>query len=121
MKPIHIIQPPISQNVPIKQQKPIQNNSSFANMLSEAQQTVKISKHASQRMAQRNIEISPTEWQKIDDQLQVAKNKGLKESLFLTQNAALIINIKNQTVVTALDRQEASNQVFTNIDGAIIL
>ena len=121
MKPIHIIQPPITQNVPIKQSKPIQNSTSFANMLTEAQQMVKISKHASQRMAQRNIEISPTEWQKIDDQLQVAKNKGLKESLFLTQNAALIINVKNQTVETALDRQEASEQIFTNIDGAIIL
>lgn len=121
MKPIHIIQPPITQNVTIKQPKQIQNSASFADILTEAQQTVKISKHASQRIAQRNIEISPTEWQQIDDKLQVAKNKGLKESLFLTKNAALIINVKNHTVVTALDRQEASNQVFTNIDGAIIL
>lgn len=122
MKPIRIAQPPITlSNQPKQhaiQQPPIK---SFASILQETTQTLKISKHASQRIAQRNIDISDTEWKQIEDRLSTAKQKGLNDSLFLTENAALIVNVKNSTVVTAMDRQEASNQVFTNIDGAIIL
>ena len=122
MNPIRIVQPPITYNNKLTQQK---NNETaktqFQDLLNEAQQKLKISKHASQRIAQRNINISDVEWNKIEEKMQVAKSKGLNESLFLTQNAALIINVKNAIVVTALDRTEAGNQVFTNIDSAILI
>lgn len=122
MNPIRIVQPPITYNNKLTQQK---NNETaktqFQDLLNEAQQKLKISKHASQRITQRNINISDVEWNKIEEKMQVAKSKGLNESLFLTQNAALIINIKNAIVVTALDRTEAGNQVFTNIDSAILI
>lgn len=122
MKPIQIAQPPVTLTNQLKQPKvhttPIK---SFASVLQETQQSLKISKHASQRISQRNISISDTEWQKIEDKLTLAKEKGLNDSLFLTENAALIVNVKNSTVITALDRQEAGQQIFTNIDGAIII
>ena len=122
MNPIRIVQPPITYNNKLTQQK---NNETaktqFQELLNEAQQTLKISKHASQRITQRNINISDVEWNKIEEKMQVAKSKGLNESLFLTQNAALIINVKNAIVVTALDRTEAGNQIFTNIDSAILI
>lgn len=122
MNPIRIVQPPITYNNKLTQQK---NNETaktqFQDLLNEAQQKLKISKHASQRIAQRNINISDVEWNKIEEKMQVAKSKGLNESLFLTKNAALIINVKNAIVVTALDRTEAGNQVFTNIDSAILI
>lgn len=122
MNPIRIVQPPITYNNKLTQQK---NNETaktqFQDLLNEAQQKLKISKHASQRITQRNINISDVEWNKIEEKMQVAKSKGLNESLFLTQNAALIINVKNAIVVTALNRTEASNQIFTNIDSAILI
>ena len=122
MNPIRIVQPPITYNNKLTQQK---NNETaktqFQELLNEAQQKLKISKHASQRITQRNINISDVEWNKIEEKMQVAKSKGLNESLFLTQNAALIINVKNAIVVTALDRTEAGNQIFTNIDSAILI
>lgn len=122
MNPIRIAQPPIIYNNKLTQQKNNETaNTQFQNLLNEAQQKLKISKHASQRITQRNINISDVEWNKIEEKMQVAKSKGLNESLFLTQNAALIINVKNAIVVTALDRTEAGNQVFTNIDSAILI
>lgn len=122
MNPIRIVQPPIIYNNKLTQQKNNETaNTQFQNLLNEAQQKLKISKHASQRITQRNINISDVEWNKIEEKMQVAKSKGLNESLFLTQNAALIINVKNAIVVTALDRTEAGNQVFTNIDSAILI
>lgn len=122
MKPIRIVQSPITLPNQLKQPKVQQTPvKSFASILQETAQTLKISKHASQRIAQRNINISDYEWKQIEDKLSTAKQKGLNDSLFITENAALIVNVKNSTVVTAMDRQEASSQVFTNIDGAIIL
>lgn len=122
MNPIRIVQPPITYNNKLTQPKNNETaNTQFQNLLNEAQQKLKISKHASQRITQRNINISDVEWNKIEEKMQVAKSKGLNESLFLTQNAALIINVKNAIVVTALNRTEASNQIFTNIDSAILI
>lgn len=122
MNPIRIVQPPITYNNKLTQQKNNETaNTQFQDLLNEAQQKLKISKHASQRITQRNINISDVEWNKIEEKMQVAKSKGLNESLFLTQNAALIINVKNAIVVTALNRTEASNQIFTNIDSAILI
>lgn len=121
MNPIRIAQPPITLSNQLKQPKVQQaSTKSFASILQQEQQ-LKISKHATQRISQRNINISESEWQQIEEKLPLAKKKGLKDSLFLTKNAALIVNVKNSTVITAMDREEASQQVFTNIDGAIVL
>ena len=80
-----------------------------------------ISKHAQNRMHERNIQISETEWKKIGEKLEEAKRMGVNESLVLLNNAALIASAKNQTVITALDRKEAGSQIFTNIKGTIII
>lgn len=80
-----------------------------------------ISKHAKERLQQRNIKISSDCWAKIEEKISQAKKMGVNESLVLIQDAALIVSAKNQTVITALDREEASSQIFTNINGTIVL
>ena len=50
-----------------------------------------------------------------------AKKLGVKESLVLLDDAALIVSAKNQTVITAMDRKEAMSQIFTNINGTIVM
>ena len=94
---------------------------SFHEHLQQAQQELKISKHASERMQERNIEISQQQWQQITDKVFEARDKGVKQPLVLTDQAALIISAKNATVITAMDRYEAKSQLFTNIDGTIVL
>lgn len=111
-----ISQRPSSENV----QEP---GLSFQEQLNKAIQPagLKISKHASERLAERNIHITETEWAHVTDKLNEAKVKGIKDSLVLMDKAALIVSAKNSTVITAMDRMEAKDQLFTNIDGTIVL
>ncbi|MER2071762.1 MAG: TIGR02530 family flagellar biosynthesis protein, partial [Psychrobacillus sp.] len=79
------------------------------------------SKHANQRLEERNIYISDAEWQIVSEKVSEARSKGVNDSLVLMDQAALIVSAKNATVITAMDRTEAKNQLFTNIDGTIVL
>lgn len=86
-----------------------------------SQTNLKISKHAGIRMDQRQIDISSDVWKQIGAKVHEAKQKGVNDSLVLIKNAALIVNAKNSTVVTVMDRKEAGKQIFTKIDGTIIM
>lgn len=102
----------------------VQNKHSFAQQLNETihqSKRLTLSKHARLRMEQRNINISPSRWGQIEEKLNEARTKGVKEPLVLLKEAALLISAKNNTVITMLDRKEAESQIFTNIDGTIIL
>ncbi len=95
---------------------------SFIEHLNQATiEELKISKHASERMNERNIAISDSEWQEITEKVFEARDKGVNQPLVLMDQAALIVSAKNGTVITALDRTEARQQLFTNIDGTIVL
>src|SRR5699024_3607352 len=101
----------------IKQNKPI--NKDFKTLLEE--QELKISKHASERLKERNITIDKTQWQTINEKLKEAKQKGVTDSLVVLSDAALVVSAKNNTVVTAMNVNEARNRIFTNINGTILL
>lgn len=104
--------------------KAIQNpKQSFLEHLNNATKPaeLKISKHATERLMERNIHISDTEWAHVTDKVNEAKAKGVQDSLVLMEQAALIVSAKNSTVITAMDRLEAKDQLFTNIDGTIVL
>ncbi|ATP39356.1 flagellar protein [Solibacillus sp. R5-41] len=95
---------------------------SFVEHLNQASiEELKISKHASERINERNIAISASEWQEITEKVFEARDKGVNQPLVLMEQAALIVSAKNGTVITALDRSEARQQLFTNIDGTIVL
>lgn len=96
---------------------------SFLQHLQEAsaKTELKVSKHANQRLQERNIYISDAEWQIVSEKVSEARSKGVNDSLVLMDQAALIVSAKNSTVITAMNRTEAKNQLFTNIDGTIVL
>ena len=89
--------------------------------LSQIRAPLKFSAHATQRLKDRKISIDPGTMAKINDAVNKAEAKGVEDTLVLTPNAALIVNVSNRTVVTALDRSNAAGNVFTNIDGAVII
>jgi flagellar operon protein len=97
-----------------------QTSSDFKDVLSSLQD-VKISKHAKQRLEERNIHIDDNQWQLIGEKMSEAKQKGVTDSLVVMNNAALLVSTKNNTVVTAMDREEATTRVFTNINGTILI
>ena len=112
--------PPIQPTV--KQSTAQVSNQSFIDHLKQASTPLlKISKHATERLTERNISISEGEWQQITEKVFEAKGKGVKQPLVLLDQAALVISARNATVITALDRTEAKQQLFTNIDGTIVL
>ena len=82
---------------------------------------VRFSKHASQRLETRNIQLSSEQSTRLEDGVLKAQEKGIKESLVLVDSLAFIVNIPNKTVVTAMDQTDTQQNVFTNIDGAIIM
>ena len=89
--------------------------------LSQARTPLKFSAHAMQRLKDRKIELSPALMGKVNEAIDKADAKGLSDALVLTNEAAMIVSVKNRTVVTAMDRNALSGNVFTNIDGAVIV
>lgn len=113
---IHSHQP--VQTLPVKQKQHTKIN--FGDILTSAKQ-IKISKHAEQRLRERGITIEDNQWQMIEEKMDEAKNKGVQDSLVILDDAALLVSAKNNTVITALNRDEAANRIFTNINGTILI
>jgi flagellar operon protein len=93
---------------------------SFDAVLQDELNSVKFSKHAQQRLEERNITLSSTEMKQLNDAVQKASDKGSNESLVLLKNVAFVVSVKNKTVITAMDSEQIKDNVFTNIDSAVI-
>ncbi len=97
------------------------NSSDFDQILTQKLSGVKFSQHALQRLQSRNIELKPEELDKLDTAVNKAASKGAKESLVLMNNLALVVSVTNKTVITAMDGASMKDNVFTNIDSAVIV
>jgi flagellar operon protein len=86
----------------------------------QASQPLKFSNHALERVRSRGINIAP-HMEKIADAVERAAQKGSRDALVLTPDAALIVNVKNRTVITAMDRASMKENVFTNIDSMVMI
>ena len=83
--------------------------------------TLKISRHALGRLNDRNIELSAGQLERLEDGAKKAERKGIRDSLVIVDQLAFIVNVPNQTVVTAMDSTETNENIFTNINGAVII
>lgn len=122
--------PPIA---PIPQTKPaaVQTNSStnkpatgssFNQLLEQEISGVKFSQHAMQRLTSRQIQLDTNQLAKLGQAVEKAAQKGAKESLILmNDNLAFVVSVKNKTVITAMDGASIKDNVFTNIDSAVII
>ena len=82
---------------------------------------LRFSQHALERMTNRGISLRPEDLVKLNEAVERAASKGSKESLILMGDNALIVSVKNRTVITAMDREAMKENVFTNIDSTVIL
>lgn len=82
---------------------------------------VRFSKHAAGRLADRNIELTSSQMERLNEGAQKAQEKGIRESLVIVDQLAFIVNIPNSTVVTAMNQGDTAESIFTNIDGAVII
>lgn len=88
---------------------------------SEDVSELKFSKHASMRLEERNISLTMEQNTRLENGVAKASEKGIKDSLVMIDSLAFIVNVPNRTVVTAMDQTEQQDNIFTNIDGAVIV
>lgn len=102
---------PVAKGVPEK---------SFDEILASELQELKFSKHAQQRLESRNITLSEEDVKNLTQAVQKAESKGANEALVLLRNLAFVVSIQNHTVITAIEGERLKDNVFTNIDSAVI-
>lgn len=98
-------------------------SSEFSKLLQDeiSKGDLKISKHADQRLKSRNINLSKNDWKDINIAIDNAKTKGIKNSIVIKDEVSLIVNIPSKTVISAMAKGIKEQQIYTNIDGAIVL
>lgn len=103
-----------------------QNSISFEEILKQKQDVtgsseLKFSKHAAMRLEDRNINLSEEQNERLETGVRKASEKGIRESLVIVDSLAFIVNVPNKTVVTAMEQNESDDNIYTNIDGAVIM
>lgn len=82
---------------------------------------IKFSKHATERLDSRDINLSLDEMSRLENAFKMAEGKGVKDALFLMDDKAFIANINNKTIITTANKEQLKDNIFTNIDGAVII
>lgn len=84
-------------------------------------QEIKFSKHATERLNSRNMNLSSDEMARLKSAFTKANNKGVKDALILMDDKAFIANIHSKTIITTVNKEQLKDNIFTNIDGAVII
>lgn len=111
-----------SQKMPVRETT---EGLTFQDVLRQKAQPVagdlKFSKHAMGRLADRNIQLNDNQLERLASGTRKAEQKGIRDSLVIVDSLAFIVNVPNQTVVTAMDSTQTDENIFTNINGAVIM
>lgn len=83
--------------------------------------TLKFSKHALDRLNSRNINLTDDELGRINTGMDKAKSKGVRDALIMMDNKVFVASVQNKTIITAAMDEQLKDNVFTNIDGAVIV
>jgi flagellar operon protein len=72
-------------------------------------------------VAERDVDLSNDSISRLDEGVRIAQSKGLNDTLIIVDKTAFIVNVKNNTVVTTVSGDNLRGNVFTNIDGTVII
>ena len=107
--------------------RPVETGASFGQLLNDQlskNSPLQFSKHAQERMSERRIEVSPTLLDNLSTAVSKARDKGAKDIVIIdvsNARSAFIVNVPNNTVITTMSEADMRNNVFTNIDSAVII
>jgi flagellar operon protein len=96
------------------------SGASFADALREQLGPLKLSSHALQRIQRREIDFDEPVAQRLEAAVNQAAAKGSRDSLVLVDSTAFVVSVRNRTVITAVPVSPKNDQVFTNVDSAVI-
>lgn len=114
------------QAAPVARTRGAQAAPGFDRMLAQqmgtpaAAEPLRWSGHARDRLAQRGIQVTPEMAQRLENAVQTAAAKGSKDSLVMVDDLAFVVSVRNRVVITAVDQASMKEQVFTNIDSAVL-
>ena len=117
---------PVDGTSPAQRQAPARpgagGGGSFADVLAAKVKSspLRFSSHALQRIERRGIKVDEATLGRLDGGVARAAAKGARDSLVLVDQTAFVVSVPNRTVITAVDREHMREQVFTNIDSAVI-
>ena len=104
-------------------QKP--DEGSFAQALQqkiEEKQGVEFSKHAMQRISERNIDITENDTlDRLNKGVEIAADKGSQDALILVGDNAFVVSVRNNKVITTIAQEELKGNIFTNMDSTVII
>lgn len=86
-----------------------------------AEPAISFSKHAQNRAAERGIEVDDALMDQLADSVERAQAKGATNILAFDATRAFIINVPHGRVITTMSQEEMEENIFTNIDGAVLL
>ncbi len=95
--------------------------SEFEQLLRQESKTFSLSQHAETRIKSREIPWDTHLEKRISKGIDQAESKGSREALILADDLAVIANVKSRTVVTAMERSQMKEKIFTNIDSAVLV
>lgn len=122
--PITTGTPQLEYHKPINTKPDTERTTSFDEILKsqiEKNSSLSFSKHAVSRVAERNIDLSAENIERLNEGVKIAEEKGLNDTLILIDQTAFIVNVKNNIVVTTVNGKDLKGNVFTNIDGTVII
>ena len=105
-------------------ESPGEEQPSFQTLLEERireESTVAFSKHAMERVVERNVDVSPGQLERLNEGVRLAEEKGLRSPLILMDTTAFVVNVPNNKVVTVVNDGSLKGTVFTNIDGTVMI
>jgi flagellar operon protein len=105
---------------PAPAKAPAVDGPTFADVLAGKLEGVRFSGHALERLQRRGIQMDEASLARLNGGVARAAAKGSRDSLVLLDDTAFVVSVRNRTVVTAVDREHMREQVFTNIDSAVI-
>ena len=102
-------------------------NSPFAKELkaqlestAESQGGVEFSKHAIDRLSERNIDLySDNTLERLNRAVELAEKKGSNDALVIVDSNAFLVSVKNNKVITTMSTGDMQGNVFTNIDSTV--
>lgn len=123
--------PPLGASRPTDSSKPLATGPSFDQVLqgrlgetlavTAARAGIKFSGHAQTRLASRQITLTENDVMRLGQAITKAASKGAKDSLVLMDKTAFVVSVTNRTVITAVTSDALKENIFTNIDSAMIL
>lgn len=99
------------------------SGASFQDVLAETIKGggVNFSKHAAKRVTEREIEFTAENLARLNEGIRMASEKNLGDTLIVMDGTAFVVNAKNNTIITAVNENNAKGRVFTNIEGTVIV